>query len=570
MRNRLCPIAAAILVLCCTSAALADPTPVYFDVPAGYNAGMGIAPAPDGTVWFAANVGSATPSVGRLTVSQAAPGTANGMATFPTPPQAGSGCCAKFLRSVAYDAAANRVWFVQSDGVVGYADAAAVSPGTSNGMVDTLVQTQTTSGPYAPDLWDVAIGTGGIAWFSEHSAYNVSPYPGDRIASIDSGLHVSEQGNLALQGGLSSLDDTRYDAQPEGITVDPVTGKPWFAESSPGLPGYRIATTGGAGGYAEYLITPCAPGPPCSGSYTGTGPTDVAVAHDGSIWFTNELKNEIGRLDPAGGTFTHYSLPAIDEGLSGGQARAISVAPDGTLWVAEYGGITLPSANAIVKIVPSSPTPTASVTHLGGTGGPLAVAPDTKGDVWFSLATLTGPGLIGELAGVVGGTGGGGGGGGGGGVVLKPASVGVARVGTPSATGPSVSVDQICVGPPSDPCALVYILSSGDYVDGFPNAKAASVTASTASVKSKKRKPRKPKPVVLGKKAVTLHGGQHKRITITLNAKGRALLKHAKGGKLTLYFTAEQAGAKGKPAKRLKRIRVTFRLKPAKHVKRRR
>jgi streptogramin lyase len=544
VRARILVIAAGMLALCVgASAAFADPAPApqYFNLPAGYNAGMGIAPAPDGSVWFVANFPAThTPAIGRLTTSQASPGTANGMATFPTPTQIGTSCCANAVRSVAFDAAGNRLWFVQNDGIVGYANPAAVSPGTSAGIVDTLLA-------HPSDLWDVAIGAGGLAWFSEQSAGNVPPYPGDRIASIDVGLHVTEQENIALQGGAVSLDSTRYDAQPEGIATD-TTGKPWFAEASPGLPGYRIATTAAGSGYAEYLITPCAPTLPCSGSNTGTGPTDVAVAHDGSIWFTNQLKDEVGRLDPNGHTFTSYSLPAIDAGLAGGQARAISVASDGTLWLAEFGGFSNANANAIVRIVPSQPTPTASTWHLGATGYPLAVAPDTKGNVWFALATPVAPGLIGRLAGVLASSGGGGGGGGG--TPLTPARVGVARVGTPSVKGSSVTVDQRCVGPPSDPCSLVYIISTHEYVTGFPGSRASAAKA---------RKKRKPKPVILGQKTVTLHGGQHKRVTITLNARGRRLLKHA--GHLRLFFTATEKGPKGKAPKRVKKAKVTFKVK---------
>jgi hypothetical protein len=35
-------------------------------------------------------------------------------------------------------------------------------------MVDRVV-------PGLPDLWDIAIGAGGLAWFTEHSASNVGP-----------------------------------------------------------------------------------------------------------------------------------------------------------------------------------------------------------------------------------------------------------------------------------------------------------------------------------------------------------------------------------------------------------
>jgi hypothetical protein len=296
-------------------------------------------------------------------------------------------------------------------------------------------------------------------------------------------------------------------------------------------------------------------GTPCSGSYTGTGPTDVAIARDGAIWFTNQLHNEVGRLDPSGATFTNYSLPAIDSGLVNGQARAITVAQDGTLWVAEYGGIGYPNANAIIRIVPSQPTPTATVWHLGATGYPFAVAPDTRGNVWFAVGTASPPGKIGRLAGVVGAAPAGGGGGGAtpapaGATTVKPASVAAARIGDPKGNGGSVTVDQICVGPPQDRCSLVYIISSHDYVVGFPGSHARAATI------DRKKKPR---AVVLGRKTVTLHGGQHRKVTIALNSKGRKLLKSR--GRLQVYFTATQAQPNGKAPKRVKKARLTLKAK---------
>lgn len=558
MAARILSIAASVLALCCAPALAADPLPEYFNVPGGFNAGTGIAAAPDGTVWFVANPpGTPNPSIGRLIPSQAAAGTENGMAIFPTPKLSAS-CCANATRSVAFDGANNRLWFVQNDGIVGFADPAAVSPGTSNGMTAKLLT------PFAASLTDIAVSASGLAWFTETSATSAPNYYGSRIASIDAALNVAESKNIAFQG--AAFESIRYDSKPAGIAVAP-DGTPWFAESDPGNPGYRIARGDGGTGYAEYLIQPCGPGSPCSGSFTGTGPTDVAVAKDGSIWFTNQLKNEVGRLDPVAGTFTNYSLPAIDAGLAGGQARAISVAGDGSLWVAEYGGFSSANANAIVKLVPSSdpaqPNPTATVFHLGAGRFPFAVAPDTKGNVWFAVGTNVAPGLIGRLAGVVATTpGGGGGGGGGGGTVVKPSSTGVAKVGTPSTDGSSVKVDQVCVGPPQDRCSLVYIISANEYVTGFPGSKASAAAALAMASAAKKKA--KPKPVILGQKYVTLKGGQRKKVTITLNKAGRKLLKNAKNGKLTLYFTATQKGAKGKPPKRVKKAKVTFKVKPPK------
>jgi hypothetical protein len=367
---------------------------------------------------------------------------------------------------------------------------------------------------------------------------------------------VKELENIALQGHGPPLDSQRYDAQPEGITTDSV-GNPWFSESNPGLPGYRIATAPAGGGtYSEYLITPCQPSPPCSGSNTGTGPTDVAVAQDGSVWFTNELTNEVGRLDVSQHTFTSYSLPAIDPGLAGGQARAISAAPDGTLWVAEFGFISHPGANAIIRIVPSQPTPTATVYKLGAGHAPVGVAPDTKGNVWFAVVTESPPSLIGRLAdvmstspapdektsplpspGAVGPTP----------HPLVPAKIGTASVGPPQASGGSVSVNQICVGPPSDPCSLVYLISQGEYVTGFPGTHASAA------------KKKKAKGIILGRKAVTLHGGQRRKVTVALNAAGKRLLKRK--GKLTVYFTATQGGKAGVAPRLLKRVKITLRAK---------
>jgi streptogramin lyase len=539
-------VAVLLAMACAAPAASAAPVPQYFQLPAGYGASTGITAAPDGTVWFATGpAASASAWIGRLSPALASPGTTDGISTFPTPTQVGTGCCVHSVRSVTFDGTRNRVWFVQSDGIVGNGDPASMVPGTSAGMSDQLVHTDLDngSGSFAPGLQDVAVGAGGVAWFTEYTTTNVSPYPGARIASIAPSLGgVVERDNLAIQTG-TTLVSSRYDARPAGITTDSL-GTPWFAEAEAGLPGYRVATTSGARGYTEYLITPCGPpGAACSGTPSGTGITDVAVARDGAIWFTNQLKNQVGRLVP-GQTVTSYSLPAIDAGLVAGEVRAISVAPDGTMWVAEYGGIQHPNANAIIRIVPSLPTPSATVWHLGAGKYPLAIAPDSKGNVWFSVHNDSAPDYIGKLAGVVS-TAPGGGPPSGGGTPITPVTVGVAHVGTPSTDGNSATVNQICVGPPADRCSLVYLISSHEYVTGFPGSHA------TAAAKRKK-------PVILGRKSLTLHGGQHKKVTIKLNAKGRKLLKRS--GRLKLYFTVTQKTATG-AAKRVKKTKLTFKVK---------
>lgn len=576
-----------------STAARADTAPEFFQLPAGNPLQGGIAAATDGSIWVGAGPMS-RPGLVRLQPALATPGTANGVDAFPTPALSIS-CCANMVRNLAADPESGRVWFVQSDGIVGHANPAAVTPGTGSGISATLVRTTLTGGgSWSPDLADLAIARGGVVWFTERSTTNVAPYPGARIASIGSDLGgPNELSNIALQGGATSLVSARYDAKPSGIAVD-ADGRPWFAQSSPGLPGWRIATPRGGGGpdYDEYLVTPCAPASPCSGSHTGTGVTDVAVAPDGSVWFTNELRNELGRLDARAGTFTSYALPAIDGALAGGRPVAISTAPDGTLWLAQYGGVSYPAANAIVKILPDPLAPSATVWRLGRDNNPIAVTADASGNVWFALATNTPPSLIGRLAGVVGaGPGGGPGPGGGGtpgggtpgggtpGTIIRPVSTGVARPGAPSTDGDTMSIDQICVGPPEARCSVVYIISAGEYVTGFPGARsddrdrsravlavasagtAGPVAASAAAKRGKRRargrgRARRARVTILGTKTVTLRGGQRARVKVTLNAAGRRLLRRA--GRLKLFMTVTERGSDGR-GRRVKAVKVTFR-----------
>jgi sugar lactone lactonase YvrE len=547
---RLWLTAAAIVLLVCAPAALADTTPEYFNVPAGFDSGAGIA-ASRGTVWFVANNhdSSRPPALGRLIAAQASPGTENGMATFPTTLPGGTGCCVHLMRSLALDAVRNRVWFVQSDGVVGWADPSAVVPGTSAGIVNRLL-------PNVGNLQDVVPDPrNDIAWFTEHDSGNVPPYYGNRIASVDPSLAVNELPNIA-QG--VAFDRNRLYVYPAGIALD-ADGRPWFAESGVTFNAWRIATASN-GAYQEYEVKPCSLGSPCSGSNTGTGITDVAVAQDGSIWFTNELRNEVGRFDSRTQLFTSYSLPAIDPGLASGDPRQIAVAPDGSLWVVEWGFFSNPRANALVKIVPTQPTPSATVFHLDAKY-PYAVAPDDQGNVWFTAGDNSPTTLIGRLTGVTtpvngGGTGGGTGDGRSSGGGRPITAVSVARAGPPAIHGTSISVDQMCVGPPADPCSLVFIISAHEYVTGFPGSRPGRASAAAARARRGRRRSRRPAVLILGRKSVTLQGGERRRVTISLNATGRRLLRRA--GRLTVYFTVTQKGEDGKPPRRIKAAKLTF------------
>src|SRR5260370_5795063 len=49
----------------------------------------------------------------------------------------------------------------------------------------------------------------------------------------------------------------------------------------------------------------------------GAHPHDPAVGPDGALWFTEQMANKLGRLDPGTGTFKEYALKVEDSGPHG-------------------------------------------------------------------------------------------------------------------------------------------------------------------------------------------------------------------------------------------------------------
>ena len=49
----------------------------------------------------------------------------------------------------------------------------------------------------------------------------------------------------------------------------------------------------------------------------GAHPHDPAVGADGALWYTGQLANKIGRLDPATGEFKEYPLKVDNSGPHG-------------------------------------------------------------------------------------------------------------------------------------------------------------------------------------------------------------------------------------------------------------
>jgi len=553
-------VAAVALALPAGAAHAAD----LYTVPGGYTPSSGIATTDDGRVVFGAN-GSGLPALALLTPTAVAPGTSDGIALAPTPNHSGGSPAIKDVAS-----SQGNVWFTRGDRVVGRA-------ALSAGGVSSIDVVQA---PGGVDVQGIATAPDGSAWFAEIQSLPTPagpPYYGNRIARIDAAMNITEMRNLALQG--EEFSSVRWSARPYGVAVA-LDGTPWFTQSDPGNGGYRIARVVDQleGTYAEYS-PPCVSSNPCSGTYTGEGLTDLTLDHTGAVWYVNRVNDSIGRLAPGGASVAEYPLGSLHASLAGGRPRAVETARDGTVWLAVQGNAVDVAANAIVRIAPSA-TPTATIYDASSTPGtytigPSGVAPDKVGnDVWFTGVSPSGaPGRVGRIVGALAG-----------GppgpddppapptpprveeAPIEPARTGNAKPPKVRVRGSSLNLDQVCIGPAHDRCAVLFLVRGGVRTPNFPGARTGAYTSAKAKAKVRrnargKAKRKRVRYVVLGRARVTLAGGESKRVTIKLNRKGRRLLARAPKGRLRTQLLVRQRTTGGKLRQVTKRS-VTFKSSP--------
>ncbi|PYP84846.1 MAG: lyase [Candidatus Angelobacter sp. Gp1-AA117] len=102
-------------------------------------------------------------------------------------------------------------------------------------------------------------------------------------------------------------------------------------------------------------------------------PHDPALAPDGSLWYTGQMANKLGRLDPKTGEFKEYPLKTADSGPHGLVADR-----DGNIWFTAifkgYVGKLNPKTGEIVEYHMTDPR----------VRDPHTPAIDPQGNVWFT------------------------------------------------------------------------------------------------------------------------------------------------------------------------------------------
>jgi virginiamycin B lyase len=101
-----------------------------------------------------------------------------------------------------------------------------------------------------------------------------------------------------------------------------------------------------------------------------SGPTTVAVAPDGRVWFTEGSGNRIGRMNADGTGIVEFPLPQPSSA-----PRIIALGADGNMWFSEHSGNRMSRITA-EGVISSFPIPTPA-------SQPRAIALGADGNIWF-------------------------------------------------------------------------------------------------------------------------------------------------------------------------------------------
>lgn len=283
---------ALLASLACAAAAwgaVAAGTISEFSIPTAESGLAGIAPGPDGNVWFTEFKAG---KIGRITPSGA-------VTEFPlSKPEAGP--------TAIVAGPEGDIWFTEHGSGKKEGRGETIARITPGGVITEYTTRLKESGPE-----DITLGPDGNLWFTEsqHS----------RIGRITPSGELAEFPPIHPTGGIAAGPD----------------GNLWFTEPSNNIVGV-ITPTGTI--KEEYPIERDGE------ASENSEPTDIVAGPDGNLWFTERNYNKIGRIS-TGGTITQFTIHNENSDPVG-----IAAGPDGNIWFTEYGG---GNARLIGRITPA-------------------------------------------------------------------------------------------------------------------------------------------------------------------------------------------------------------------------
>jgi streptogramin lyase len=322
-----------------TATAALTPTITEFSAGLAGSPNLGIAPGPDGNVWFATSS-----SIGRITPAGSITEFSAGLNSGASPQDIAAG-------------PDGNLWFTDQG------TTKAIGRITPAGAI-----TEFNAGPDS-NLVGITAGPDGNLWFADQGATQaigrITPagainefsagltagtYPNEITAGPDGNLWFASGGTppaigrVTTAGAITEFTAGLESTSPYGIAPG-VDGNVWFSDSCSGPVIGRVTPAG--------VVTKF------GGLNAGSCPYFIALGPDGSQWFTDEGTpiSAIGRITP-GGAINEFSS-GLNPVLS---PYGISAGPDGNVWFTETGA---PSAIGRITTPPAVVTDAASVLGSG-------------------------------------------------------------------------------------------------------------------------------------------------------------------------------------------------------------
>jgi streptogramin lyase len=247
-----------------------------FPVPTAESGLTGIAPGPDGNVWFTEFEAD---KIARISPTGA-------VTEFPLPiAEAGP-------TDIVMGPDGN-MWFTEYGSGKRKGNGETIGRITPSGAITEFTTREKETGPES-----ITLGPDGNLWFTESQRGRI--------------------GRITPSGEVAEFP-TKH--SPSGITAGP-DGNVWFTEPY----GSKIGVITPTGTINEFSV------PQVGEPLENSEPEDITTGPDGNLWFTDRSRSQIGRITPSG-TVTQFPIPTENSDPVG-----IAAGPDGNVWFAESGG----------------------------------------------------------------------------------------------------------------------------------------------------------------------------------------------------------------------------------------